>query len=403
MLVATSVVSLLLVSVNGRFARRMLPQVLVPASFALSGALFVLEWALRPAARSPRRSSCTCTSRLRGRCSPRDSGSIASERFDPHTAKRRVRPIGRSGDARRPPSARCSRNARRPGLAYRPMLPALAPLQFLSASWCSVWRPGWTSVDHALDTDGTASVARSGLRVIAETPYLRNLAALVRSARPAPRLSTICSKPRRWRHSAAAITSSASSPSITRARASSPSSCRRRRRGGARAFGLGATASTPSLALLLGSLAGLIAPGFAVSWRRAAASRCSGARCFAPDTSCSIRRCLRNRTSGEVADRCRLRSAGRCDRRRVVRFALILSPPHTPSRSSARDRLLRRRHDGRQPSESRIRRACRTVSRTTPGSPRAGDDPGQRDDPQPDAHAPPARSARVGRRRSPRP
>src|SRR6476469_7094330 len=50
MLIATSAVSLLLVALNGRVARRLQPATLVPTLFLLSSLLFILEWALRPAA-----------------------------------------------------------------------------------------------------------------------------------------------------------------------------------------------------------------------------------------------------------------------------------------------------------------------------------------------------------------
>ena len=49
MLVTTSVVSLALVALNGRMAARLVPAVLVPASFLLSSVLFLIEWALRSA------------------------------------------------------------------------------------------------------------------------------------------------------------------------------------------------------------------------------------------------------------------------------------------------------------------------------------------------------------------
>ena len=62
-------------------------------------------------------------------------------------------------------------------------------------------------------------------------------------------------------------------------------------------FGLAATASTPSFALLAGGVGALLAPGFgAIAWR-AAASRCSAARCSAPATSCSTRRSRRPKSA----------------------------------------------------------------------------------------------------------
>ena len=48
MLMATSVCSILLVALNARATRRLSPATLVPATFALSGVLFIVEWLLRP-------------------------------------------------------------------------------------------------------------------------------------------------------------------------------------------------------------------------------------------------------------------------------------------------------------------------------------------------------------------
>jgi AAA family ATP:ADP antiporter len=49
MLVTTSVVALVLVGLYSRCARVVPPSVLVPTAFLLSGALFLVEWVLRPA------------------------------------------------------------------------------------------------------------------------------------------------------------------------------------------------------------------------------------------------------------------------------------------------------------------------------------------------------------------
>jgi len=48
MLIATSLFSLLLVGLNSRLAARMAPATLVPASFGVSGALFLLGVAAAP-------------------------------------------------------------------------------------------------------------------------------------------------------------------------------------------------------------------------------------------------------------------------------------------------------------------------------------------------------------------
>ena len=52
MLIATSAVSLVLVALNGRAARRIQPGTLIPGLFLFSGLLFLAEWALRAAAPS---------------------------------------------------------------------------------------------------------------------------------------------------------------------------------------------------------------------------------------------------------------------------------------------------------------------------------------------------------------
>ncbi|MGC4080891.1 MAG: hypothetical protein QM736_01915, partial [Vicinamibacterales bacterium] len=44
MLMGTSAASLLLVALNSRLASRVAPAALVPASFLVSGALYLLEW-----------------------------------------------------------------------------------------------------------------------------------------------------------------------------------------------------------------------------------------------------------------------------------------------------------------------------------------------------------------------
>ena len=97
MLVATSVVSLMLVGLNGRVARRLVPSVLVPASFLLSSAVFLIEWTVRPTA--PTASAVMLYLHISAVGPLLASGFwlIASERFDPHTAKRRFGQLAGAG------------------------------------------------------------------------------------------------------------------------------------------------------------------------------------------------------------------------------------------------------------------------------------------------------------------
>ena len=107
---------------------------------------------------------------------------IATERFDPHTAR-----LNFWTDCRRGHDRRSRRRAvtERIGatLGIAAMLPLLAGLNLLCA-W-QVRRLAGPQVlsihDKAMEIapDLAATSPRSGLRVLAEAPYLRNLAALV--------------------------------------------------------------------------------------------------------------------------------------------------------------------------------------------------------------------------------
>lgn len=262
MLVATSVVSLLLVSVNGRFARRMVPQVLVPASFAISGAIFLLEWALRPAA--PVASAIVLYLHISAAGPLLASGFwlIASERFDPHTAKRRYGQLAGAGTIGGLASALLAERAAA-WFGAPVVLPALALLQFASAFLVRRLASGGSGPRDSFEADGSATVTRSGFRVIADTPYLRNLAALVLLGTTGAALVDYLFKAEavetfgRGDHllrffalyyAGTSIIAFVLQTSTTRMILEK--------------CGLGATASTPSVALLLGSITGLIAPGF---------------------------------------------------------------------------------------------------------------------------------------------
>src|SRR5262245_39177080 len=88
-LAVTSVVSILAVVWNTRVARRIAPATLVPASFALSGVLFLLESLLRSWA--PVSTAVLVYLHVSAAGPVLGSGFwlIASERFDPRTAKKR--------------------------------------------------------------------------------------------------------------------------------------------------------------------------------------------------------------------------------------------------------------------------------------------------------------------------
>src|SRR5690606_3790206 len=105
---------------------------------------------------------------------------IASERFDPHTARRRFGQLAGAGTVGGLVSALAADRAAM-WLGAPAMLPVLAVLQFAS---------GILVRQLALDSPAVrrlpqpgegvqAGPIRSGLRILAEAPYLRHLAALV--------------------------------------------------------------------------------------------------------------------------------------------------------------------------------------------------------------------------------
>jgi AAA family ATP:ADP antiporter len=263
MLVATSVVSMALVVANARAARRMRPATMVPVTFAASGVLFLLEWFLR--SRSPLGTAVAVYLHISAAGPVLASGFwlIASERFDPHTAKKRFGHIAAAGTLGGLVSALVTeRVAAMFGVPA--MLPLLALLQF-----CSAWFVWQTAVSAPAnpavrtDDESGATPVRSPLRVLTEAPYLRNLAALVLLGTTGAALVDYLFK-------AEAIETFGRGDNLLRFFAlyyagtsllafvlqTSASRMVLER------FGLAVSAGTPSGALLAGSLAGLVVPGF---------------------------------------------------------------------------------------------------------------------------------------------
>src|SRR5262245_9039123 len=89
MIIATSISSIVLVAVNANLFRRFAPASLVPAYFAGSGVLFLVEWALTT--RLPAVAAVIVYLHMSGAGPLLGSGFwlIVSERFDPRTAKKR--------------------------------------------------------------------------------------------------------------------------------------------------------------------------------------------------------------------------------------------------------------------------------------------------------------------------
>jgi hypothetical protein len=262
MLIATSICSLILVAFHAKGARRISPSVLVPLTFVASGLLFLAEWLLRSA--YPATAAVVVYLHVSGAGPLLASGFwlISSERFDPRTAKTRFGQIAGAGTLGGLLGAFLAERAA--ALVGVPaMLPMLAAINFASA-WLmrrlAVGSP--MSGDEAIDALPEIP-SRSGLRVVAETPFLRNLGALVLLGTTSAALVDYLFKAQavqtfgRGDHLLRffAIYYAATSLITFVLQTSSSRAVLDR-------FGLAATASTPSGALLIGSLGSLLSPGF---------------------------------------------------------------------------------------------------------------------------------------------
>ena len=182
MVIVTAAVSILLVIASSRSLRAIAPGTFVPAAFALSAALlmgswFLLEWA-------PRLAAQVVYLQISGLGPMLGSGFwlIATERFDPHTARLNFGRIAGVGTITGLIAALVTERIGAT-LGIEAMLPLLAALN-VACAWQIRRLAGpqlLTIHDKGMDVapDLAATSPRSGLRVLTGAPYLRNLAALV--------------------------------------------------------------------------------------------------------------------------------------------------------------------------------------------------------------------------------
>ncbi len=196
MVVATAGFSILLIALSSRGLRRVAPATFVPVAFAVSAALLLADWALMSVA--PKLAAQLLYLQISGLGPMLGSGFwlIVTEHFDPHTAKRTFGRIGASGTLSGLAGALV---ADRVAAAFgvTAMFPVLAALNLVCA-WqtralahataVSLRRqPPEVADDEAMQAgsllDATAHLAAAspgtGLRALAQTPYLRTLAAFV--------------------------------------------------------------------------------------------------------------------------------------------------------------------------------------------------------------------------------
>jgi hypothetical protein len=264
--VGTAIVSILLVFASSRGLQRVSPATFVPMAFAVSGLLLFASWLLTFT--MPVLAARLVYLQISG-LGPMLGSSfwlIASERFDPHTARHHFGRIAAVGTLTGLAGALVAeRVAVMVGVAA--MLPVLAAINIFCA-WqirrLAVSSPTKQTTLDAAPPDLAAASPQSGLHVLARAPYLRNLAALVL-------LGTIGAALVDYVFKAQAVDTFGRGESLLRFFAlyyagvsllsfivQTTSSALALER-----LGLGLTTSTPSLALAVGGLGGLLVPGLA--------------------------------------------------------------------------------------------------------------------------------------------
>ncbi len=182
MVALTSAFSILLVGVSSRSLQRLAPGTFVSLAFLLSSALLIVSWGLNMAAPAP--AAIFAYLLISGLGPILGSGFwlIVTERFDPRTAKKRFGQIAGGGTIGGLLGGLLSE---RVGAIWGvpAMLPVLAGLNLVCA-WQirNLSASPETSAHHGpieISPELAAAAPRSGLRVLAEAPYLRSLAALV--------------------------------------------------------------------------------------------------------------------------------------------------------------------------------------------------------------------------------
>lgn len=265
MVMVTSGFSILLVVISSKGFRRIPPSAFVPIAFVISAALLLLEWGLFFIA--PAIAAQAVYLQISGVGPILGSGFwlIATERFDPRTAKRRFGQIAGAGTLG---GLAGGLLAERVGsvLDVAAMLPVLAALNLycawriraLAVSVKTTGRSGFVEVAPDLAPES----ARSGLHVLARTPYLKTLAALVL-------LGTIGAALADYLFKVQAVSTLGRGDSLLRlfagyyavtslitfvVQASASQFALTK-------LGLGMAAGSPSVALLVGSVGALVAPG----------------------------------------------------------------------------------------------------------------------------------------------
>ena len=266
MVIATAVVSLLLVAALSKALGRIPPEIVVPAIFLAHAALLLVEWGLTSWA--PVLASRAVYVQISGIGPMLGSGFwlIVTERFDPRSARERFGQITAVGTLTGMLAALAgARVAALFGVAS--MLPVLAVISAFGA-WqirrlAKMTQAGSSHRPEDRSLTGTNRPSQSALRVVTHSPYVRNLAMLVLVGTVSATLADYA-----FKLQAVAVLGQgaalmrffsfyygATSLLAFLVQASSTSAVLQK-------FGLGIATSSPAVALLGGCAGALVMPGF---------------------------------------------------------------------------------------------------------------------------------------------
>jgi hypothetical protein len=262
MLIATAGCSMLLVALQGRIVRTVAPRRLVPVSFALSAALFLVEWLARAAAPAPTAVVLYLHVSAVGPLLTSGFWLITSESFNPRTARRGVGRIAGAGTLGGLAGAAVAERVAAVSGAPA-MLLVLAIVQIVTAVLVRALASAPATPVRREAARVDTSPYRPAARVIADAPHLRVLVALLLLGTTSAALLDYVFKARAveafgpgdqlLRFFATYYSVTSFLAFLLQMLAS---------RAVLERFGLGLTTGAPSIALLAGGVGGLIAPGF---------------------------------------------------------------------------------------------------------------------------------------------
>ena len=178
MLIGASLLAIASVVVSSRMMTRLGPARLMPPAFGLSAALMLCEWQV--VEYSPRLGAVAIYAHIAAFGSILISGfwSLVNEHFDPRAARRLVARIGTGGTIGGLAGGLLTGFAA-DSISVTTMVPLLAGMHGVCSLILFQLKPREKVTERVAPSDPDETPYRSGVRVLHEQPYLRNLALLI--------------------------------------------------------------------------------------------------------------------------------------------------------------------------------------------------------------------------------